>query len=95
MPSVHRYAARLQCQFRGHSAHQTFQFDVQGLTAVAPKVAKALLYDRDEHMLRQLLKLCKENPDISQPRVIVAVVGLAHLDGLERRFAAEVGSGAS
>ncbi|KAL4422410.1 hypothetical protein ABPG75_008607 [Micractinium tetrahymenae] len=46
---------------------------------VNPRLAKALIDERDQHMVDSLSKL--------EGRV-VAVVGLAHLDGIERRWEA-------
>ena len=57
---------------------------VQVMSAFAPKVASALVFDRDEFMTQQLLELCRASSH--RPHVVVGVVGLAHLDGIERRF---------
>ena len=50
---------------------------VQALREFLPPVAEALIDERDEYMVKTLRSL--------EGRT-VAVVGLAHLDGIERRF---------
>jgi pheromone shutdown protein TraB len=59
---------------------------VQVLTDLAPHVADAIVYDRDDFMTKSLLNICTDKVLPPGNRVVVAVVGLAHLDGIERRF---------
>lgn len=47
------------------------------LERIHPEMITALVHERDEYMVNELLKL--------EGRV-VAVVGLGHLDGIERRW---------
>lgn len=53
---------------------------------VAPNVCKALLDDRDEFMTRGLFSMAKRLELRPEPSSVVAVVGLAHVDGIERRW---------
>ena len=60
---------------------------MQLLDAVAPEAAQALVHERDEHMAEFLFKLASPKDAVkAQQSNIVAVVGLAHLDGVERHF---------
>jgi pheromone shutdown protein TraB len=56
--------------------------NVQVLREVMPGVHSALVVDRDAHMAEQVQSACKELRSGSSG--VVAVIGLAHLDGLER-----------
>jgi len=44
----------------------------------APEFSKAILHDRDLYMYQQLLRTPGD--------IVVAVVGLAHVEGIERRW---------
>ena len=46
----------------------------------APELATALLHERDEHMSRELSSAA------ASYGTVVGVVGIAHMDGIERRF---------
>ncbi|KAL3148392.1 hypothetical protein ABBQ38_013848 [Trebouxia sp. C0009 RCD-2024] len=56
---------------------RTAQLLIKALRKFNPKLAKALIDDRDEYMVRGLRRL--------EGR-IVGVVGIGHLDGMERRW---------
>ena len=45
-----------------------------------PSVYKTIIGDRDKYMVKQLVKLLRENPD----KKIVAVVGAGHKEGMEK-----------
>ena len=55
---------------------------MQTLHALAPSIANALVDERDRIMVDNLTRLSRV-----PGRNIVAVVGLAHLDGIERLYA--------
>jgi len=58
---------------------------------VAPDVLEALLHSRDDFMFK---KMCGELLAASNGGASVVVVGLAHMDGLEARWAEKYGPGA-
>jgi hypothetical protein len=62
---------------------------MQAVATLAPSIADVLVHDRDRIMTDCLYKLASEHaaPLGLGPRAVVAVVGLAHLDGIERRWA--------
>ena len=45
-----------------------------------PSIYKTIIADRDKYMVKQLVKLLRENPD----KKILAVVGAGHKEGMER-----------
>lgn len=53
---------------------------------IAPNVCKALLDDRDEFMTHRLFAIAKNLERTSQQSSVVAIVGLAHVDGIERKW---------
>jgi len=53
-----------------------------------PNMMDALVHSRDQIMVDNLVHYCQQ----SQPASVVAVVGMAHMDGIEARF---LGKGAS
>jgi pheromone shutdown protein TraB len=55
------------------------------LTEEFPEVANALIHDRDKAMWKSLQQMASE-PSGARRRVVVGVVGFAHLDGIERQY---------
>jgi pheromone shutdown protein TraB len=55
-----------------------------------PKIASAMLDQRDDIMTNGLLTAAREK---GGPSKIVAVVGMAHMDGIEERWEKAQGSG--
>lgn len=45
-----------------------------------PSIYKTIIADRDKHMVKQLVKLMRENPE----KKIIAVVGAGHKEGMEK-----------
>lgn len=77
----------LESQVESLKTRAAARMMTERLRAVAPGLAQALIDDRDQHMADVLLK---------QHGRVVAVVGLAHLDGIERRWeAAQKAGGAA
>ena len=52
------------------------------MSAVAPSIVEVMLHQRDRLMVRSIRKQCPNG-------VVVAVVGLAHMDGIEREWLAQ------
>ena len=59
---------------------------VKDLRESLPNIYSALVDERDEYMTQSLLSRLSEQPR-SAPQRVVAVVGLAHEDGINRRLA--------
>lgn len=59
---------------------------VKDLREALPNIYSALVDERDEYMTLSLLTRLSEEPR-SAPQRVVAVVGLAHEDGISRRLA--------
>ena len=59
---------------------------VNDLRESLPNIYSALVDERDEYMTQSLLSRLSEQPR-SEPQRVVAVVGLAHEDGINRRLA--------
>ena len=59
---------------------------VKDLRESLPSIYSALVDERDEYMTQSLLSRLSEQPR-SAPQRVVAVVGLAHEDGINRRLA--------
>ena len=60
------------------------------MRAQFPKVARAMLDQRDDVMTERLLEAARER---GGEKKIVAVVGMAHMDGIERRWGDAQGDG--
>jgi len=60
---------------------------VNDLRESLPNIYSALIDERDEYMTQSLLSRLSEQPR-SAPQRVVAVVGMAHEDGIARRLAA-------
>ena len=45
-----------------------------------PSIYKTIISDRDKYMVRQLVKLMRENPE----KKILAIVGAGHKEGMEK-----------
>ena len=59
---------------------------VKDLRESLPNIYSALIDERDEYMTQSLLSQLSEQPR-SEPQRVVAVVGLAHEDGINQRLA--------
>jgi pheromone shutdown protein TraB len=59
---------------------------VKDLREALPNIYSALVDERDEYMTQSLLTRLSEEPR-SAPQRVVAVVGLAHEDGISQRLA--------
>merc|ERR1719198_1577235 len=49
------------------------------MSAGAPSVVEVMLHQRDRHMVKELRRKCPDG-------TVVAVVGLAHMDGIEHEW---------
>jgi pheromone shutdown protein TraB len=61
---------------------ETVRAIVKLLNREAPRFADALVNERDAFMVDQLLRHCKQTGSNS----VVAVIGIAHMDGVEQLF---------